>query len=564
MAAQVTQYAQVYIRIVGARNLKGVEKDGTSDPLVTIAVNGEKTNLETKRVEKTTAPTWQQEFVVTVPHAKSTVELKVSDWNRFSSNTPLGSTVLKVEDIKHGLFQDLWLPLDTQGELHVMTLIAPFPTPLASSRMAVRLSQLRVQLENSACYPGGTLRGCVVYSLLKPKSLHGLHLMLDGRSHVHWSTGSKHKTHYYSTKIFFNAKVPLVGKTTKVAKGEQATVLQPGAYIFPFEYVLPMDLPATFESGWMGAFIRYTVTVFADVVAKADKSTQLTFRVLCNDKLMRPELVGAELTTKTGNFPVQVHVHGPLTAYVGETYSLTVKIVNNGTKAIESMTAYLRQDIWYNARISGCGNWVRRLASATPRDWAMSNLPGLPIAPGATWEGQVTVTMPPNIVTSLHSTSCPNIQVGYRIKVRLSTTGNIFTKSTGSSKYPILMADRNQAFEALPVPVEPEGPLNQICIAPAPPHVFAMLPPALTPDGKVLPFCGQYIGPVSKMPGAFIAPHVSEPNSVPGTFWVSPTSIVSENEWKPGQVPAWVTNEGMNPDLPLDPADFSVSETPPQ
>ena len=87
MAAQVTQYAQVYIRIVGgtksggllipfirpavsrfqtsfltallflARDLKGVEKDGTSDPLVTIAVNGEKTNLETKRVEKTTAPT---------------------------------------------------------------------------------------------------------------------------------------------------------------------------------------------------------------------------------------------------------------------------------------------------------------------------------------------------------------------------------------------------------------------------------------------------------------------------------------------------------------------------
>jgi hypothetical protein len=399
-----------------------------------------------------------------------------------------------------------------------------------------------------------------VWNVTSQKKIHGLQLTLDGRSYVHWSSGGKNKSHYYSTCVYFNTKVALKGRIHQVLKGNRVdsepSIISPGSYIFPFEMILPMDLPPTL-SGNPDQWIRYSALVFVNFVSGADKFASSEFTILSNHKTIRPELIGAEASKLVGQLAdpqaVNILVHGPLTAFTGETYALSIKIQNHGKKPITSITAILRYDYWITGRGSSFGKFERHHGSRlTINEWKLNNLPGLPIEPNSSWEGTVDIVIPQGLLTSLHSSFCPNIQNAYMFKVKVSAKSNAFSKATGTTKMPILMANRHANF-AVEMPAEAQGPLNQLWLAPAPPNVFDMLPPALSSDvGKSIPSFGgsQPIGFVSAMPGAFIAPHVSEAK-LPNYSDQSSYSFITEDLWKPGQTPAWVKSEGISPDVHL-------------
>lgn len=499
---------------------------------------------------------------MSVSQANSTIEFKIYDWNRIQSNELLGVAKLNLELYKIGVFEVASLNLDTQGQLNVMFLLEPFRTPLVKP-IRERLSQMRVQLENSAYYPGSTIRGVAVYSTVKPVIIHGLSLTLEGHSWTHWSTGSKHKTFYYSYRSYFNERIPLLGAVGKESKNTRVDLV-PGVYLFPFEYVLPMDLPPTLEL--FQHHISYRALLFSEIKGKANKSSELTFCILSNHKLMRSELIGAEVTgMKGGAFgkdePVKLHIHGPATAFVGERYKIHCKIDNTmGKKAIESITILLRQLEYVYGRVSGSGRMVRHFpVKHLYKEWKLVSLPGLPIGVGASWEGDIDLDIPDSLSTSIHSTMCPNIQNRYYFKLKVTTAGNVFSKASGSSRFNFLMASHNAAFEGLPCPSEPEGPVNTVWIAPAPANVFSMLPPAVSSDGSIVP-CGRPIGYVGQMAGAHVAVSLPDPKPQLG----SPNCVITSADWKPGTSPQWVGEEGLSPEESFEPGNYEPLPPNPQ
>lgn len=342
--------------------------------------------------------------------------MKVYGHKFLQSNEFLGTAQLNLEQYKTGTFEATWLNLDTQGQMHVMLLLEPYPRPL-DKPVKERLSQMRVQLENSAYYPGSILRGVAVFATVKPLPIHGLCLCIDGHSNVYWSSGSnKNRTVYCSYRNFFNERVALLGGIGPGAKKSHVD-LAPGVYLFPFEYVLPMDLPPSFGWNWTYC-IKYHVLLHCWIKGKKNKAADLNFRVLANHKLMRSELIGAEVLGVKGGMlskdeNINIQIHGPATALVGEPYTLSCKIDNSrGTKSVESMTVVLRKKEWGYGRWH-CSGVMRQkpMGKKQIQEWKLNNVPNLPIAPGTVWEGNVDIQIPNNLTTSIHSTMCPNIQL---------------------------------------------------------------------------------------------------------------------------------------------------------
>jgi hypothetical protein len=442
-----------------------------------------------------------------VPGPNSQIDLKVFDWNRFSSNVALGTAQIKLNEINSGSFQDLWLPLDVKGEIHVFIFVAPYPTSMIPKPIETRLDALRIHLEKSSYYPGNTLRGCVVYSCQKAKKLHGLVLQLDGRSRCHIRVHSDKSPTYYSDRTYFFARVPLVGHMDEnKGKSENATILAPGSYIFPFEYVLPMELPPSWErendqpvfAPTHANTSRITYSVIADlnVAGKGDKSVVCEFSVLFSENhTLQPALLAAK-TSQNGNpiassTQVQLHVSAPAVAFMGETYKVSARIENKGPSPIVKMTGELIFNEWYNGVSPWAGPVSWSCFAEKPRVvsiWNIGAAPGFPIAPGATWEMEFELMMPladctlPKasgsngtylaigeakhglpLPTSLHATQCPNIQFAYHLEFKVSTSLNDMPK--GSFDLPFYFARRN--LPGMLAPSAPEGPLKTLKMAPS-------------------------------------------------------------------------------------------------
>lgn len=247
-----------------------------------------------------------------------TAELKFYDWNRFASNELLGIAKVTLDEFKFNVLQDLWVSLSTQGSVHILVQVSPFQIPpVFKDHANERLPQLRMQLESVAYYPGSTVRGAVVYGLLKPKKLHAIRIIIDGRQFTQWSTGSKNKTHYYGTCVFFNSTATLVGSSNK----KESLVQPTGENIFPFEYILPMQIPPSYNStAWSGC-IRYTATAFVDIAGKPNKVNIQHLTVLSHPSSIR-SVDNLVFTTKLDTAllskkAVQLAIEGASVAYTG-------------------------------------------------------------------------------------------------------------------------------------------------------------------------------------------------------------------------------------------------------
>ena len=589
-----------------AKGLKGVESNGTSDPFVVIVVDGKKRDhLQSKHVDKTIAPSvrpfcfkpqlfpltltliptptlsllpivlthvfplkWNQEFVFTISSSSSSVELQVFDWNRILSNVLLGTTKIDVGSFATETFQDLWLPLDTCGDVHIFCQVTPIlvaPTG-ATEHMNIRLSQMRLQLESTAYYPGQVVRGALIYGLLKPKKVHSIRVAVDGRTHTYWTTGAKNKTYYYSLYVFFNATSVMVGGFDK----KEAVTMEPGSHIYPFEYVLPMDLPPSTndESPYHTNYIRYCVTGFSDVAGSANKSTRWTFRVFPSPHhSLRTDFMSSTSSKLNGAFILKQNVTcsitGPAQVWSGETYTVHAKIENQGQKPLESLSIVLKNHAWACARVSGRGRWVRtRLLQRKADVWEFKTLPQFPVAPGSAWEGDITITMPHGIRPSIHCTLSPLIQNSYSIKVKLATAGNIFTKASGETKYPVVVSDRALIIPGVKAPVEPMGQLGRIITAPAPPGIHPLLVPTQTLNGKE-PICaGRALGEIAAYPGAVMPIQAICKVDGPEWRWVK-HCLITEADWTPGTVPSWIKDDdGLKP-LDDGPVEFVAMPTQP-
>eukprot|EP00762_Andalucia_godoyi_P001530 ANDGO_00237.mRNA.1 77 kDa echinoderm microtubule-associated protein len=109
------------IIIKEARGLTAADDSGKSDPYVVVKLNGTIVG-KTKPVAQTLSPVWDYTANV-ASFAAGTIQFDVYDKDEVGKDDRLGSAVVKTRELFAGtdvMGNDLWLPLSTKGELHVL------------------------------------------------------------------------------------------------------------------------------------------------------------------------------------------------------------------------------------------------------------------------------------------------------------------------------------------------------------------------------------------------------------------------------------------------------------
>jgi Ca2+-dependent lipid-binding protein len=122
------------IHVIEADGLLGVDKSGTSDPYVKVAVNGQSV-LKTKVKKDTLAPNWNESALVKGLSGQPVVlNFLVKDHNTIGGNKDLGDCdlplweyIVPATDARPGQYRaDFWAPLGgSGGRLHLMLEFEP-------------------------------------------------------------------------------------------------------------------------------------------------------------------------------------------------------------------------------------------------------------------------------------------------------------------------------------------------------------------------------------------------------------------------------------------------------
>ncbi|KAI7867816.1 C2 domain-containing protein [Spinellus fusiger] len=110
----------ITISVVGARNLKAMDRGGTSDPYARVRI-GTKVIGKTKHIKKTLVPEWNETFSTKVGSAKTVLDFKVKDHNTIN-DVDIGEVAFDLWDnVRPGQPFDGWLTLKPEGtgEIHI-------------------------------------------------------------------------------------------------------------------------------------------------------------------------------------------------------------------------------------------------------------------------------------------------------------------------------------------------------------------------------------------------------------------------------------------------------------
>jgi len=124
----------IEVEIVEARDLLSSDSNGFSDPYVVIEKTpGLAAGAKTPIIKKNLNPVWNFSTVLHFDHNLTKIKFKVFDWDRFSSDDPLGCCSFSPSVFNDGVPLDIWEPLvqkpkkktkphgpyPTKGELHI-------------------------------------------------------------------------------------------------------------------------------------------------------------------------------------------------------------------------------------------------------------------------------------------------------------------------------------------------------------------------------------------------------------------------------------------------------------
>ena len=102
----------VEVEIVEARDLVASDRNGFSDPYVVIdPTAGFFTGSQTPIIKKTLNPVWNFKTVFSVDPSFKKIKFRMFDWDRFSSDDPLGTCSFPASMFADGTPLDVWQPL---------------------------------------------------------------------------------------------------------------------------------------------------------------------------------------------------------------------------------------------------------------------------------------------------------------------------------------------------------------------------------------------------------------------------------------------------------------------
>lgn len=202
------------------------------------------------------------------------------------------------------------------------------------------------------------MSGCVNIRVAERLKCNSISMLLNGRSRVHWSetrgTGKQRSTRHYSAEEqYLNANIIFLSK-----QPNSDLYLEPGDYSYPFQIVLPPNLPTSFEHTY--GQVRYSINGTIDIPWAFDKHTTRSFSVinnvdlnLCSPALRQPYGVSGSKVFCCwccASEPVTAKFNILKSGFVpGESILFNAEIDNRSNRELDSIKVKLVQDLKFHA-----------------------------------------------------------------------------------------------------------------------------------------------------------------------------------------------------------------------
>ncbi|KAL4228239.1 hypothetical protein ACF0H5_013672 [Mactra antiquata] len=141
-----------------------------------------------------------------------------------------------------------------------------------------KLRRLELILTNPQMiyFPGQAIQGQVLVELNEDMKMRGVRAQLQGKGHIYWSEGSGDNRRTYSaSETYVETRLILFGQDSSSGND---TVLTAGNHMFPFQFVLPLGIPGSFE-GKSSCYVRYTLKAIIDRPWKFDPEFKMLISV---------------------------------------------------------------------------------------------------------------------------------------------------------------------------------------------------------------------------------------------------------------------------------------------
>ncbi|KAL4233469.1 Arrestin domain-containing protein 1 [Mactra antiquata] len=135
-----------------------------------------------------------------------------------------------------------------------------------------RRFEIVIPAGQSVFYPGQVIQGQVCVEIAESMRMRGITISCISSSEVMWRVG---KTNQRGVEHYLNLKLTLYGNPPP--NGDNV-VLPAGSHMFPFQFVLPVNLPGSYE-GEPGCYVRHWMTAVIDRPFKFNKEYKMVFTV---------------------------------------------------------------------------------------------------------------------------------------------------------------------------------------------------------------------------------------------------------------------------------------------
>ncbi|XP_059470699.1 arrestin domain-containing protein 17-like [Neocloeon triangulifer] len=215
-------------------------------------------------------------------------------------------------------------------------------------------------------YAGQTVTGRIVVINSTPKCFRGINVKLKGRAEVNWSEVTEqassprptnHRNTNEVTEIFSSEETYFETQFNVLGSGEDVN-LNPGEHFYPFNYVLPSNLPSSFKGDY--GHVRYTILAVVDRPWKFDYEAKAAFTVISPLDLNADPKLAAPLSKEKikifccmccTSAPVYATLSLPCGGVVpGESLAPTVEVDNKSRVSISQIKLQLIKTVTYKAR----------------------------------------------------------------------------------------------------------------------------------------------------------------------------------------------------------------------
>ncbi|XP_011504212.1 PREDICTED: arrestin domain-containing protein 3 [Ceratosolen solmsi marchali] len=338
------------------------------------------------------------------------------------------------------------------------------------------LTEFKIHFDNPyATYcPDQTVTGNVILTIDSTKKIKAIQLRVKGEADTYWSTDRQELNNdgRYRTETdvvtaheeYFKAQFYILGSSS----GEQIE-LPSGTHSFPFNYVLPPNLPSSFESDF--GRIRYTMKAILDRPWKFDHETKVAFTVISHlDLNQQPNASEPVLLEKNKTFcclccgtpPLSVNISLPVRGYVpGQMIPIKVNVENQSGVTVETLKLVLEKIVTYTATTP---HSEKKVVENTVAEVSKG-----PVGGNETTSYEQTVKVPSIPPSNLNN--CGIIDLEYKLKIEAVVTGLYYRNLRDST--PIYIGTIPLSTYQIPQPSEKAKDIYPLPTAPEESHNYS-------------------------------------------------------------------------------------------